>query len=195
MEMYGDQKEFVTKEELREIAQNVIQSKAILGSEYFSPAEAFAGFAGALVEYQARGSLLPRMKASRPLGPAEMPDSVPGISRVTLEEVHELAAKTDEYIHQAGSLPSSLEIRASRIGAGSLFALFSEVYLDLASNRIGSDYAVPSFEPYPRTNEKEIVQAVRGFKSWPVHRPDLDMGKIVELTKLQLWTLKPAHRR
>jgi len=51
------------------------------------------------------------------------------------------------------------------------------------------------FDPYPRTNEDEIVRAVRELKSWPVHRPDLDMDKIVELTKLQLWTLKPAQRK
>jgi hypothetical protein len=44
-------------------------------------------------------------------------------------------------------------------------------------------------------NESEIVRAVRELKSWPVHRPDLDMEKIVEYTRLQLWTLKPAHRK
>jgi len=195
MEMYGYQKEFITKEELREIAENVIRNKAILGSEYFSPAEAFAGLASAIADYQTRGLLLPRMNVNRPLGPAEMPDPVPGISTLTLEEVHRLAAQTNEHIRQAGSLPSSLAVRDSRIGTGSLFALFSAVFLDLALNRPNSEYAVPSFEPYPRANEKEIIQAVRDLKSWPVHRPDLDMGKIIELTKLQLWTLKPAHRK
>jgi peptidoglycan/xylan/chitin deacetylase (PgdA/CDA1 family) len=195
MDVYGYQKEFITKEELREIAENTLKSKTISGSEYFSPSEAFAGFAGAIVDYRTRGSLPQRMKVNRSLGPVEMPDYQPEISRVTLEEVYELAGKANEYIHQVGSLPSSLEIRDSRIGAGSLFALFSAVYLDRISRNSGPDYEVPAFDPYPRTNEKEIVRAVRDLKSWPVHRPDLDMGKIVELTKLQLWTLKPAQRR
>jgi len=57
------------------------------------------------------------------------------------------------------------------------------------------EYDVPAFEPYPRTNETKIVGEVEGYKGWPVHRPDLDMSRIVEFTKLQLWTLKPAHRR
>jgi len=135
------------------------------------------------------------MKANRPLGPVEMPNPQPEISRVTLEEAYELAAKANEHIHQVGSLPSSLEIRNARIGTGSLFALFIAVYVDMISRKPASDYEVPSFDPYPRTNEKEIVQSIRDFKSWPVHRPDLDMEKIVEMTKLQLWTLKPAHRR
>jgi peptidoglycan/xylan/chitin deacetylase (PgdA/CDA1 family) len=195
MEMYGFQKEYITKEELGEIAERVIKTKAVLGSEYFSPAEAFAGFAGAIAGFPARGSLVPKMKVNRPLGPAEMPDSVPGIPRLTLTEVYELAARADEHIRQAGSLPSFLAIRNSQIGAGSLFALFCDVYLDLASSRPDSEYGVPSFEPYPRANEKEIIQAVQDFKSWPVHRPDLNMENIVNLTRLQLWTLKPAHRK
>ena len=45
-----------------------------------------------------------------------------------------------------------------------------------------------------RTNERAIVAEVEGYKTWPVHRPDLDMSRVVELTKLQLWTLKPARR-
>jgi hypothetical protein len=195
MEVYGYQKEFVTKDELQEIAENTIKNKTVFGSEYFSPAEAFAGYAEAIVNYQTKGSQLQEMKAIRPLGPAVMPNPQPEILRVTLEEVYELAEKANEYIHQSGSLPSSLHIRDSRIGAGSLFALFSSAYLDMASGRPSSDYEVPSFDPYPRTNEKEIIDCFRDLKSWPVHRPDLNMGKIVELTKLQLWTLKPAHRR
>ena len=195
MEVYGSQKDSVTKEELREIAENVIKKRSVFGSEYFSPAEAFAGYGAAIVDYQKRGSLPQEIKAIRPLGPAEMPDLQPGISRVTLEEVFELAGMANAYGHQSGSLPSSLLVRDSRIGTGSLFALFCAVYLDMISGKRVSEYDVPSFDPYPRTNEKEIVQVIQDLKSWPVHRPDLDMEKIVEMTRLQLWTLKPAHRR
>jgi hypothetical protein len=195
MDVYGDQKEFITKEDLREIAENTVKNKTILGSEFFSPAEAFAGLAGAILDYQNRGSLPQELKADRPLGPLEMPDSNPAISRLSLEEVYELAGQANEYMHQVGSLPSSLQVRGSRFGAGSLFALFSAVYLDMISKSPDTDYDVHAFEPYPQTNEEEIVQAVRDLKSWPVHRPELDMERIVELTKLQLWTLKPAHRK
>jgi hypothetical protein len=33
---------------------------------------------------------------------------------------------------------------------------------------------------------------VAACKEWPVHREDLEMSHLIELTKLQLWTLKPA---
>jgi len=93
------------------------------------------------------------------------------------------------------ALPATLRVGNARVGTGSLFALFSAVYLDMDSGKLRPEYEVPSFEPFPRTNEAKIIAEVEGYKGWPVHRPDLDMSRIAEFTKLQLWTLKPAHRR
>jgi hypothetical protein len=124
-----------------------------------------------------------------------MPVSQPEISHVPLKNVYKLARKADEYIRQVGSLPSFLTVGNTRIGTGSLFALFSAVYLDMNSKNLKSDYEVPSFDPYPKTNENEIIRQIKSYKSWPVHRRDLDMNNIVEMTKMQLWTLKPAHKK
>jgi peptidoglycan/xylan/chitin deacetylase (PgdA/CDA1 family) len=195
MNLYSSQKEFLTRTELGEIAGETLGKKMIVMSEYFSPAEAFAGLAKAILNYQAHGSLPQNLKAIRPLGPLEMPVSQPEISRVTFKDVYELARKADDYIQRVGSLPSFLTVGNARIGTGSLFALFCAVFLDMKSKKLKSDYVVPSFDPYPKTNENDIIQRVKGFKSWPVHRRDLDMNNIVEMTKMQLWTLKPAHKK
>jgi hypothetical protein len=195
MERYSQQQEFLTSAELREIAEVSLKKKLILPSESFSPAEAFAGLAKAIMDYQGNGSLPRGLKTIRPLGPSEMPVSQPEISQVTLKNVYELARQADGHIRQVGSLPSFLTVGNTRIGTGSLFALFSAVYLDMNSKNLKSDYEVPSFDPYPKTNENEIIQRIKGYKSWPVHRRDLDMNNIVEMTKMQLWTLKPAHKK
>jgi hypothetical protein len=130
----------------------------------------------------------------RPFGPLEMPESQPEIPLVSLVEVYELAEAANEHIAESGVLPSYLKIRNLRIGTGSLYALFCAVYLDIDLKNVGAEYTVPSFDPYPRTNEEEIIRRVNNCKGWPVHRKDLDMSGIVEKTKLQFWTLKPAHR-
>jgi hypothetical protein len=36
------------------------------------------------------------------------------------------------------------------------------------------------------TNERRIAAEIEGYKTWPVHRPDLGMSRVVELTRLQL---------
>jgi len=85
--------------------------------------------------------------------------------------------------------------RWSEVGAGSLLALFSAVYADSLEGRLAETYTVPPFPPHPTENEAAIVEEVRGCKGWPVHREDLDMSDLVEMTRLQMWTLKPAQAR
>jgi len=56
-------------------------------------------------------------------------------------------------------------------------------------------YEVIPFDSYPKENEEAIISEVESYKDWIVHRPDLDMAHLVELTRMQLWTMKPAHER
>ena len=63
-----------------------------------------------------------------------------------------------------GALPATLQVGNARIGTGSLFALFSAVYLDMDSGKLRPEYKVPAFEPYPRTNERKIIARGRGLQ-------------------------------
>jgi hypothetical protein len=106
-----------------------------------------------------------------------------------------LAWEADEFIATEGSLPPWLTVDGAEIGTGSLLALFSQLFLDLSADEVLESYQLTPFEAWPRAHDAEIVDRVEGYKDWPVHRTDLDMGRIVELTRLQLWTLKPALER
>jgi hypothetical protein len=194
MDVYGAQKETMTRDELRAIAAAALKARALVPAADFSPAEALSGLARAIAGYQERGDLPGTLETLHPLGPMEMPPARSGNASLARADVFALARAANERIARTGALPPSLEIGGARIGTGSLFALFSAVFLDLDSGRTRPTYEVPDFEPYPRTNEKPIVEEIEGYKTWPVHRPDLDMSRIVELTRLQLWTLKPARR-
>jgi hypothetical protein len=195
MDVYSRQKEIMTRDEIRAIAIAALGAKALAPSEDFSPAESFSGLARAIAGYRENGALQGSSETVHPLGPMEMPPAQPEIRRVKLEDVYRLAREASEHIRRTGTLPATLQVGNARVGAGSLFALFGAVYLDMDSGKLRPEYEIASFEPYPRTNEAKIISEVEGYKSWPVHRPDLDMSRIVEFTRLQLWTLKPAHRR
>ena len=195
MGVYAGQKEALTREELRAVASVTLETKVLAPTDDFSPAEVFAGLARAIISYQEKGALPPGLETVHPLGPLAMPPAQPELARLKLEDVYGLAREAYEFMGRTGALPATLHVGNARVGTGSLFALFSAVYLDMDSGKPRPEYDVPAFEPYPRTNEAKIIGEVEGYKAWPVHRPDLDMSRIVEFTKLQLWTLKPAHRR
>jgi hypothetical protein len=195
VDLYSRQEEFMAAGELAAMASEALRTNALAPSERFSPAEAFAGLAKSIVAFAKPGKLPGSVKMGHPLGPLRMPPERPGLARVSLEDAFRLAGEAVDIVNRTGALPAWLSVGTARVGTGSLFALFSAVYLDLGSRKMPREYAVPAFEPYPRTNEAPIIMEVEGYKSWPVHRPDLDMSRIVEFTRLELWTLKPARRR
>ena len=96
------------------------------------------------------------------------------------------------YIEETNHLPSSLLYNGKKIGTGSLLALFSEMYLNIQHANLPDHIPTLSMEAYPSVNEENIINNVAACKGWPVHREDLDMSHLIEMTKLQLWTLKPA---
>ncbi|MFC1724289.1 hypothetical protein ACFL4T_01590 [candidate division KSB1 bacterium] len=192
VEIYSKQKEYVTSKELNKIALKVLKDKAVIVDDHFSPAEVFAGLIKSINKYKSDKKLPDRLKRISPLGPKEIPPVKPEVEKIGIEQVFRLAQKAKDYIEQHGTLPSFLELDNSRIGTGSLLALFSKIYLDLNSGKPADEYSIPAFDAYPKINEKIISRRVEGMKSWPVHRRDLDMSRIVEMTLCQLWTLKPA---
>lgn len=193
MDEYGRQKGTMPWGELVDIAEKTLETGAPAPTDDFSPAEIFAALARALVGF-VKDRTLRDVPVVHPLGPLEMPPAGPETRQVRLNDVWTLADLADKHIGRTGALPSALTVGEARIGTGSLYALFARLWFDICTGQIRQSYDVPAFEPYPRTNEKPIVDEVAGYKSWPVHKPDLDMSRIVEFTRLQLWTLKPARR-
>jgi hypothetical protein len=193
MSKYSKQKEEISSAELLKIAKKINETKSIVMDSYFSPAEIFYFLVQSIVAFNQTHFMPEKMARFSPLGPINKPNQDPELSEVTVSELEKLAEMAYTYVSDNGYLPAFLSLKEANIGTGSLFALFAQAYSDISSGNLSSKYQIPSFEVYPQTNINEIVRRVEGCKNWPVHRPDLDMSKIVELTKMQLWTLKPAH--
>jgi len=195
MERFSSQPEAIPRGLLREAAGRVTAERQAVIHDRYSPADVFAGLARSIREHERAGRLPRSVERLSPLGPMELPPEQPETERVSRDGALALAREADEFIAAEGSLPPWLTVDGARIGTGSLLALFSQLFLDVSQGEAAESYAVTPFEPWPRTHDAEIVRRVEGSKEWPVHRTDLDMSRIVELTRLQLWTLKPALER
>jgi hypothetical protein len=192
---FGHQADTIDKARLAEIAKRVLQEGEVVIAPDYSPAETFAALASALTAYGAEGRVPEEMECLRPFGPLQPPPREPGVEKVTGEEALELARRAHDAITKAKHLPHAIAADGGEVGAGSLLALFSAVYADVLEGGPAESYAVTPFAPHPTENEAAIVEEVRGCKEWPVHREDLDMDDLVEMTRLQMWTLKPAVAR
>jgi peptidoglycan/xylan/chitin deacetylase (PgdA/CDA1 family) len=195
VERFSDQPTSVSRELLEEAAKRVTTERQAVIHDRFSPADVFSALAQTVWEHARTGVLPDGVDRTSPLGPKQIPLEEPETDRVSREQAVALAGEAVEFFATEGSLPPWLTVDGARVGTGSLLALFSELFLDLSANEAPDHYELTAFEAWPKQYEDEIVRRVEGNKSWPVHRPDLDMSQIVEFTRLQLWTLKPAFER
>jgi len=195
MDKFSYQPDFINKNDLIRIAQKIISSNMVVYDEIYSPSEVFAALALSLQEFEENGKMPGKLQRESPLGPMTMPPKEPEISSLSTEQVFELANSSRNVIRNQGHLPAQLGIVEGTLGTGSLLHLFSSVYLDLTGKKQQDNFEVIPFDPYPKEYEELIISEVKDYKNWIVHRTDLDMSHLADLTRMQLWTLKPAHEQ
>jgi hypothetical protein len=192
MEKYSYQPDYIAKKDLIKIAGKIVSERQVVYDDFYSPAEVFTAITQSLLEYSQQGKIPGKLQRESPLGPMSMPPEVPEVSSVSLEQILELAGASREIIRNQGHLPSSLMLETKGIGTGSLLHLFSSAYLDITEKTEKDLYEVIPFDAYPNEHSEDIIGEVVSYKDWIVHRTDLDMSHLAEMTRMQLWTLKPA---
>jgi hypothetical protein len=192
MERFSYEPEFISRKDLLRIAGEITLAGQVVYDDVYSPAEVLTALAQSLQEYSRTGKIPGKLQRESPLGPMSVPPETPGVSSLSTELVLELASLALDSIRNRGYLPAVLLAGDAGIGTGSLLHLFSTAYLDMAEKKTGESYEVIAFDSYPKANEDIIISEVEDYKDWIVHRTDLDMSHLVEMTQMQLWTLKPA---
>jgi hypothetical protein len=193
MDRFSYQPGSISKDDLKSIAERIGSKRQVVYDDVYSPAEVFTALAGSLNEYSEQGKLPGKTQRTSPLGPMMMPPQNPEVSSLTYDQVLELAALALDSVRNRGYLPFALSSGEGLLGTGSLLHLFSTVFLDINGKKLRERYEVIPFDPYPMEQEKEIISEVLSCKDWIVHRTDLDMSHLADMTRMQLWTLKPAH--
>ncbi len=192
MERFSYQKDVIDKDELELLTSRVLKEKKMVTDDLFSAAELFSALAESLSQYQADQELPVQLKVIRPFGPLEMPPGNPEVDRIPANSVLALSVMAQAHIEETNHLPAYLVYEGKKIGTGSLLALFGDMYMKIQQSAVPDHFSIVNFESYPSVNEENIISEVAACKDWPVHREDLDMSHLIEMTKLQLWTLKPA---
>ena len=193
IKLFGRQENEISSEKLGAIAGKILKENAIVIDEQFNPAEVFTALAESLTNYSETGKLPDVLKVIRPLGPLKMPVEQPEINTTSKNDAFTLCSSALNYVRKTGHLPPALLLDEHVIGTGSLLALFSKMYLEILNGNISDQLDLISFPAYPSENAQQIIEDVAACKGWPVHREELDMANLIEMTKLQLWTLKPAR--
>jgi hypothetical protein len=201
--IYADRvrSEGVSESELLRLAKRLADPQAtgvdyqVLSGKAASPADQFELLAMALGERIDGKTVKYPLAAKGLLGP----DSAPGSAReggqvIAWLAFRDAALDVRDYIRLHGRVPARVFIGAASVApadflGGLAFAYQFELEhgaLPLDGVRLGKGLAV--------LTERHVAKDPAGLFSWVIHEPGFRPAKILEVARLQAWTLKPAVR-
>ncbi len=181
IQRHDGQTPFVTHADLKEIAIRIEQEQRVLFTDRLSAAEILMALCEAATTPKGR---YPRHFV---YGPLSMPPGS-GVATLNSAEVR-VAAAGVLAAAKSGYLPPAVRVGGQKVGIGAYMVALAGAMLGL------EPVTAPSAARYPAEAEAVAQEVARTLPEWCIHPLDMDLSKILEQTRLQCWTLKPALSR
>ena len=186
----------LSAEELGALSERLTErlSHHVVNGKPVSLADAFGALSYSLKVYLEKGSLPAGARPPPALGPLERPPRLERGFRVSVGDLAEAAADAYGRVVERGSIPAEIRVGGKAVGPLSFLAAMARAYLQLLSGSTGN-VEVPATSEEPETPGVDFASRVASQWSWVVFPESFQSQRILELTMLQLWTLKPAAPR
>ena len=125
-------------------------------------------------------------------GPVTMPSENGSAASTSWASFRSGCDHVKSFINRAGQLPASVDIDGTTVGIGSFYHAACESFVALADHRTPESVAFRAGPQIPGIAKAIAVGTEGGYRGWVIHKPDLNMTNLLELTRLQTWTIKPA---
>jgi len=194
--IYGDRvrSEGVTEAELLALARRLADGKTtgvdyqLLEGKAVSPADQFELFAIAVGEMIDGKTAIYPLKATGILGPDSAPGAViEGGKPIAWPAFRDAALDARDYVRTFGRIPARIYIGADSVAPADFLAALAFAYVSGSPRdgvRLGKGISV--------LTEKCVAKDPAGHFGWVIHKPDFRPVKILDVARLQAWTLKPA---
>ena len=178
------------KDEVAYLASNLksISFKEINGV-YVSASEIFWLITVSLAEYKANRMLPSKVKNVYPLGPYRSFKSEP-LNTVKLEEFLKASYEVKLFIELHNRIPDFIEINGVKISPVDFLASEARLYMKIYNGEEHEHVELVKgvFEP----DKYVSLEGAKDCWRWVIFPKGFEAWKLVELAKLQTWTIKPA---
>ncbi|RLI12544.1 hypothetical protein DRO35_02840 [Candidatus Bathyarchaeota archaeon] len=192
LRIYSYQPEYISMRDLLDIAVKILERNDILVDQRFSPAETLVAMAASILLYDSAGKLPEKVKRRDVIGPVETPLEKPEASYISWKDLVDISERIINHVNDKGYLPANVSLSNGKAGISSIYFAFAETLLNVKTGDIPNRIRLKPSNPYPSIAKEIEAQVRKTLSGWIIHKPDLNQEKIVEYTKLQTWTLKPA---
>ena len=165
------------------------QEEILVESETCTPAEAVDLMCRALAGKSSTSS--PSLSVRHVFGPLEMPPET-GTVETDGDALREASHRVTEFIDGHGNLPASLSLSGKEVGIGSFYRALCRAFSALASGADSRSLKIEACAQLPALADPIALSTEADFAGWVIHPEDLDTRRLLELTRLQTWTLRPA---
>jgi len=195
--------EGATREELAEVAQRILKREApgvdfqSIGGKSFSLADQFELLALAVGEQlDGRKPKFPLVSRGL-LGPDNSPPITTKDQRITWPAFRAAARDVRQFVQTQQRVPARIFIGADAVSPADFLTALAFVYDSQARKE-----TVPIADEIPLAANIAVLPARHVaedtpnlFGGWVIHKEGFRAPKILEVARLQAWTLKPARRK
>ncbi len=189
---YGGDPTHIAAAELLSYAEGAHNSPDIPADDArLSPAQAVDVLTQAIASL-ADGASLSALSIRHVDGPVSLPPDLVSGANCPWEAFRAACLNTRAYIDRTGQLPAAIDLGGTTVGIGSFCRGACEALLALAAGHTPTQVALRPGAQVPAIAEEIARETEAGYRGWVIHKPDLDTARLLELTRLQTWTLRRA---
>jgi len=191
-QQFGSEAAYIAGADLLSYAAAACSTEEIPADDArLSPAQAVDVLAQAILTL-ASGARLGALPVRHVEGPVSVPPDIVSAASCPWEAFRSGCRYARAYIDRTGQLPASIDIGSTIVGIGSFFHAACEALLALATEHTPTRVVLRPGPQIPAIAETIARETEAGYRGWVIHKPDLDVTRLLELTRLQTWTLRRA---
>ena len=193
-DLYEEERIKLDLKDMEVLAEKIaeVPSFYMVNGKSVSLAEAFYALTYALKTYNERDTLPKEIAPPPLLGPLRMPPSLKKRLKVKSEIVLALAKSVYHELMERKVIPSEIRIGDDAIGPLSFLYVMAQAFLMILRGEKHEELEIVSLNEELSFKDYDVRKRVAGQWSWIIFPEGFRSEKIMELTLLQLWTLKPA---
>ncbi len=194
--------EGATVNELRDMAEHILDenTKGLdfvrVGDRAFSVADQFEMFSDAVATLDQAGEIIPSVKFEGILGPDSAPPPHSNVTHLSWADFRAALYDARSYMRAEHRVPPRVFIGPNAISpADFMVALAGAFAFQRKAGRLPTEEGVPlrALEILSTKNVAEDTPKL--FGGWVIHKEGFRAPKILDVARLQTWTLKPAIRK
>ena len=167
-----------------------------LGNKVLSPADQFEVFSTALAQFIVTGTVHAPIVPRGLFGPDGVPPAPQVAGSISWFTFRDTCRDVYDFVASQHRIPARVYIGSDQIAPADFLVMMAEEYLHCAElGKVPEDSEVRlrmgtanSLERYLAADTPEL------FGGWIIHREGFRAPRVVEMARLQAWTLKPAIR-